>query len=184
MNSIMKKAAIAFVAAAAICLEVGPAAASSPYTGSAGPVTATFGGQSSSCQSSLINGNATSVTAPAQMGDIVSSMWTNCSGIGAAATWSQNGVWQIWATGAPVGGLAPVEIRNFDLTIVAFANGCTIRLTGTAGGTWNNGTQTLNLTGTSTLNVASSATCFGVTGPGSFRGSYAVSATSGPIVIL
>jgi hypothetical protein len=185
MSSLRKTAAIPVAAAtAAICFAVGPAAATTVtvsggpnFGGGASPVTFTAG-STLSCPSGSLSGSVTpgSYTVPAAIASFTSSTWSGCSfGV------TLGGSLQVLVTGSPVGGVTPIEIRNFNATLTIPSLGCTLHFAGTAGGNFNNAAQDLTLTGTPTLSVATSGFCIGYTSPGSFTATYH---SSGPAVTI
>lgn len=190
----IKKVAITAAATAgAIGLAVGPASAAGAitvagggaYTAAASSTVTLTAGVPLTCDSATATGTVTpgSYTTPAQIGTITSTGWTNCRALGLSSTVSQSGTWQIWATGTPVGGVTPGEIRNVDATINIGGGACTVHVTGTAGGIFTNGTQHLTLNGTGNLTVTHTGPlCIGVGSSGSFVADYLVSAAS-PITI-
>lgn len=192
-RAVSKNATIA-VATAIVALGIGVAPASASgaidvagggaYTAASPGAVTMSAGVPWTCTSGTMSGTVApgQYTTAAQIGTITSSAWSSCKTLGLSTTMSQTGTWQIWATGMTVGGITSVEIRNVDATLNIGGGACTVHLTGTMGGSFNNATQHLTLNGSGNLAVTHSGLCIGIGSIGSFVADYQVSAAA-PITI-
>jgi hypothetical protein len=101
---------------------------------------------------------------PDTVAEITSTVWTTCTGpFGIVFTVTQKGTWLLKADSQP-GGLG-TTVNGRITNIVANISGplCTAQITGTALGSYdNNGTLTINETGSGNLTVQPGASCLGI----------------------
>jgi hypothetical protein len=179
----------AALAATTLTVKVTGAASSGAVTASSGTTTLkdTRNGDTLTCKSSSAKGTVkdqtTKGTAPVKVGTVTSTTFTTCTGpAGLSFTVKQNGTWNLDITGTTSSkGVTSGGVTGVSATLTGTA--CTATVTGSAQGTYTNGTKPVLAFSPSAANPdkfalkIKSASCLGILDAGDtvqYTGSYSV----------